>query len=201
MTTVEREPAVHPGPAPSQPVFSSDNNRRERVLRIVGRLGAVLAGIWLLALLAGAMGFGSLPLIPGSGLLDRSSKPSAKNPRKPAAAGANSRSRFAARTVSSTRSGAGARQAAAARRRALARRKSLVAPRPTPPAGQVVPPAAPPLSPGKPRGQAVRAHGNPVHPPPPAAQGQAKGQEVVNPGRLKHLLPPPPPPPPPSKKP
>lgn len=182
-----------------EPVFSSDSGRRERVLKLVGRLGAVLVAVWLLALLVGAMGLGSLPLIPGSGLLDKAPN-AAKATPAPAAGGIRQTTSFDARTPATVGRGT-ARQAgstASARPRTPAHRTP-----PAVPAGQVVqPPATPPASPGNPRGRAARRHGDQTQPvPPPPANENAKGQAVVNPGRLRHelLLPPSPPPPPPKK--
>ena len=195
MATIEHK-APLPSPAPADPVFSADDGRRARALKIVGRLAALVAGIWLLALLAGAMGFGHMPGLPGSGLLDRSaraSKAPAETPRANGATGDNQS--FVARVLAHNASGA-QRQAGSSRvsHRAPAQQPP---PAPQPPGSQARPPVIPPPSPGKPRGRAVRRHG--VHAqtaPPPPSNGKAKGQDVVNPGRLKHQLPPPPPPPP-----
>src|SRR5256885_1738181 len=79
MATIERQAPVVPSAAPDDQIFSADDGRRERALRIVGPLVALVAGIWLLALFAGALGFGHLPGVPGSGLLDRTAR-SAKAP-------------------------------------------------------------------------------------------------------------------------
>ena len=200
MATIERQAPVVPSAAPDDQVFSADDGRRERVLRIVGRVAAVVAGVWLLALFAGAMGFGHLPGLPGSGLLDRTAHPSkapAKTPQvNPATAGNQS---FAGRTIAPNTLGA-QRQAGSSR----VPSGTPAHPPPSrspPPAAQAPPPAIPPPSPGKPRGRAVRRHGVQTQPaPPPPGNGNANGQDVVNRGRLKHQLPPPPPPPPPPPK-
>jgi hypothetical protein len=194
-----------------EPVFSSTDGRRARTVRIAGRLAAVLAAIWLLALLVGALGLGSLPLIPGSGVLAPAPKASAsaKSALAPSAAGDSRRTSVAARTTMPAADSGTLRQrgsTSAARRRTPAHRTIPVAPQPAPPIQVVQPPVAPPpASPGRPRGRAVRQHGDQTQPaPPPPGNAIAKGQEVVNPGRLKHELllpPPPPPPPPPPKKP
>lgn len=203
MATVERETPLRPGSTedrPEQPVFSSHNGRRARAVRVVGRGVAVLTGIWLVALVAGAMGFGSLPILPGSGLLDRTTPPAkapADTPRAQPAASEDRETSSAARTAA---------EAARARADRLAGSTPSARSRnrhPTPPPAAQPPSSqqAPPVSPGKPRGRAVRAHGIPVQPvPPPEGNGNANGQAVVNRGRLKQQLPPPPPPPPPPPK-
>ncbi len=198
MATLEREAPRLPSAAPADPVFSADDGRRERVLKIVGRVAAVVAGIWLLALLAGAMGFGHLPGLPGAGLLDRPAKTPAKTPPAPAA-GASGQTSFAG-TVSPA---AGQAQQRARSQSARARAQAHKTAATQPPAGVVPPPAARPASPGNPQGRAVRRHGNkaqPAPPPPGNGKGNGNGQAVVNPGRTKHLVPPPPPPPPPPPK-
>ena len=202
MATVEssaRPPASAVQDRLVQPVFSSVRGRREHVVRNVGRLAAVLAGIWLVALLVGAMGLGSLPLIPGSGLLDPAPK-TAKTPRARPVVGGARQTNFAARPMTTagrgTPSQAGSRAGARHRTPARPAHPAPVAPR-TSPVSRVAPPAAaPPLaSPGRPQGRAVRRQGTQAQPaPPPPANQDAKGQAVENPGRLKHeLLPPPPP--------
>ena len=69
----------------TQPVFAAATRRRERVLRIAGRIAALLVAIWLVALLAGAIGFGRLPGVPGAGLLERKDHPAKAPPARPAA--------------------------------------------------------------------------------------------------------------------
>ena len=69
MTAIEREPPLeHEG----RPVFAAADGRRERVLKRFGQVAAVLVALWLAALLAGAIGFGRLPGVPGSSFLQRS---------------------------------------------------------------------------------------------------------------------------------
>lgn len=200
MATIERNAPRLPSAAPAEPVFSADDGRRERALKVVGRLAAVLAGIWLLALLVGAMGFGSLPLIPGSGLLDRPAKTPAKTPRANPAAGDNGQTSFAERTVSPAARGAQGRAGSPSARSRTRARQTPPRAAQRPAAGQVPVPAGQPPSPGNPQGRAVRRHGNQAQPAPPPpgngnGNGNGNGQAVVNPGRLKHQLPPPPPPP------
>src|SRR5438132_12432084 len=80
MTTIQRERSLE---RQGQPVFASNDGRRERVLKRVGGVAAVLVVLWLAALLAGAIGFGRLPGLPGSGFLQRGEHGS-KAPRAPA---------------------------------------------------------------------------------------------------------------------
>lgn len=47
--------------AADHPIFVAPDGRRARRLRLAGRLLAGLVGLWVLALLAGALGFGHLP--------------------------------------------------------------------------------------------------------------------------------------------
>jgi len=206
MATIERTAPPPTGTTrdlSTQPVFSADDGRRERALRIVGRLVAVAVGIWLLALLVGTMGFGRLPLVPGSGLLDRANQPAkarAEAPRPSRTTGGKTWTSFAARSIATPAAHRAQRRAGSSPSvsRPRAPGHSVVRP---PPASQVAPPAVLPPSPGTPQGRAVRRHGNQVQPaPPPPGNGSSRGQAVVNPGRLKHEVPPPPPPPPPPPK-
>jgi pyruvate/2-oxoglutarate dehydrogenase complex dihydrolipoamide acyltransferase (E2) component len=206
MATIERTAPPPPGAAqdPSiQPVFSADDGRRERALRVVGRLVAVAVGIWLLALLAGAVGFGSLPLVPGSGLLDRANQPAkarAEAPRPSRSTGGKLWTSFATRSIATPAARRAQRRAGSSPSGARSRAPGHSVVRP-PPASQVAPPAVLPSAPGNPQGRAVRRYGNQVQPaPPPPGVGSSRGQTVVNPGRLKHEVPPPPPPPPPLPK-
>jgi hypothetical protein len=62
------------------PVFVAEHSWRERAVRaVVGVLVALLL-VWLLALIAGALGFGSLPPLPASGGGDTDSPPSRSQP-------------------------------------------------------------------------------------------------------------------------
>jgi hypothetical protein len=47
-----------------RPVFFAEDGRRAQVLRVVVRSAAAVTGVWLIALLAGAFGFGRLPAVP-----------------------------------------------------------------------------------------------------------------------------------------
>ncbi|MEK6275873.1 MAG: hypothetical protein AABM30_11100 [Actinomycetota bacterium] len=196
MATTEPNGARSPSAAqdpPTGPVFSSDGDRRERVLRAVGRLVAVVVGIWLLALLAGAVGFGHLPGLPGAGLVDRATgreKAPAKTP--PASPAAEDGS--LATNITGSRGAQRPAGSPVSKRRTPAKPTHPGAQQP--PRAPQVPPAVTPPSPGNPQGRAVRRHGVQPPAPPPPAQGNAKGQNVVNPGRLRKTLPPPPPPPP-----
>lgn len=189
MATIEPNRPLPPNAAqdsPPEPVFSSENDRRERVLRAVGHLVAVVVGIWLLALLAGAVGFGHLPGLPGAGLVDRATgrtKAPAKTP--PGAEPTTERTQNFANTNVSGSSGA---QGQSGSRSVNGRTPAQGTPtRRTRPRTSQVPP--PPI---RPQGRAVRGHGVQPPAPPPPAQGNATGQNVVNPARLKKTLPPPP---------
>src|SRR5207253_1301709 len=107
--------------------------------------------------------------------------------QRPAAAGPV-RSSGISRQGASTRSG---------RTRVPARPPGHAVVRPPAPVAAVVPP----VSPGKPRGRAVRRHGNQTLPPPPPpgnnGNGNAYGKSGTAPGQLRKQPPPPPPPPPP----
>ena len=206
MATIERTAPPPTGAAqdPStQPVFSADDGRRERALRVVGRLVAVVVGIWLFALLVGAMGFGSLPLVPGSGLLDRANQPAkarAEAPRPSRTTRGKLWTSFAERSIATPAARSAQRRASSSPSASRPRVPGHSVVRPSP-ASQVAPPAVLPSAPGNPQGRAVRRYGNQVQPAPPApGVGSSRGQTVVNPGRLKHEVPPPPPPPPPPPK-
>jgi hypothetical protein len=54
-------PTLHPG---ERPVFAATDGRRARRLRIVALVAAGLVALWLVALVAGILGFGRLPLVP-----------------------------------------------------------------------------------------------------------------------------------------
>ena len=195
MATVNQNAAPSPGDPPT--VFSAANDRRERALHAAGRLVAVVVGVWLLALLAGAMGFGHLPGLPGAGLLDAAARPGVTPRKTPAANPAiGGNQSLASRTVGPESRRAGS---PSAKGRTPAQRTPPAA-QPPSPAQPIPPPPVTPPSPGKPRGRAVRRHGIHAPTPPPPANGNANGQGVVNRGRAKHALPPPPPPPPPPPK-
>ncbi len=201
MATIERErtiPLVGPArDASAQPVFTADGGRRERLLRVAGRVVAVLVAIWLVALLAGTIGFGRLPGLPGSSLLHRSDRP-AEAPRARSTGGSAKGASFAGRPAGAVASDRMSRQeilTPSVRPQPL---RPAVRPAAPPARTQVVAPL-PPVSPGKPQGRAVRRRGNQTQPPPPPP-GNANGLNGTSPGQLKHQLPPPPPPPPPLKK-
>jgi hypothetical protein len=62
MATIERQPAVRSIPHEAErPVFLAADGRRARRLRVVAFAVTVLAVLWLVALAAGTLGFGSLP--------------------------------------------------------------------------------------------------------------------------------------------
>lgn len=57
-------PAAFDRPASERPIFVAEGDRRARWLARLGRAAAVLVALWLVALLAGALGFGRLPGVP-----------------------------------------------------------------------------------------------------------------------------------------
>ena len=60
-----KAPAPRPQKAPApRPVFASADGRRARALGLVGRAVGALGALWLVALLAGALGLGRLPGVP-----------------------------------------------------------------------------------------------------------------------------------------
>ncbi len=48
-------------PTPERPVFASSGIARPRALRLAGRAAAGMVGLWLVALMLGAFGFGHIP--------------------------------------------------------------------------------------------------------------------------------------------
>src|SRR5919197_3529867 len=68
------------------PIFVARDGRRRRVLRLVGRVVAGLTALWLVALLAGALGLGHLP---GIALPQSGSGEAAKSPSAPTSARAH----------------------------------------------------------------------------------------------------------------
>jgi hypothetical protein len=75
-----------PGPE-ERSVFVSPDGRRARLLRALGRIAALITAAWLVALVAGALGFGRMPglPLPAIGALAKPTGPPA--PRAPAAGG------------------------------------------------------------------------------------------------------------------
>ena len=67
-------------PHADRPVFFAEHSWRERAVRAALGLLAALLLVWLLALIAGALGFGSLPPLPASGGDDTGSAPSQSEP-------------------------------------------------------------------------------------------------------------------------
>src|SRR3954453_1112835 len=58
-----RHAVLRPRPG-EQPVFAATDGRRARRLRIVALVAAALVALWLIALVAGTLGFGRLPIVP-----------------------------------------------------------------------------------------------------------------------------------------
>ena len=92
-TTTSLTGAGAPGPAsrlPERPVFVADHGRRHALIRAMIFLGAALIAAWLIALVAGALGWGNLPGVPFSEGSDHgkpaTSASQAKSAREQAAA-------------------------------------------------------------------------------------------------------------------
>ena len=73
-------PGRRRSPHADRPVFFAEHSWRERAVRAALGLLAALLLVWLLALIAGALGFGSLPPLPASGGDDTGSAPSQSEP-------------------------------------------------------------------------------------------------------------------------
>lgn len=191
MGTLERDTAV-------QPIFAAADGRRERLLRTAARSVAVLVALWLTALLAGAVGFGRLPGVPGSDLLEKqSTKPPERAHQSGSAGGNTLRASFTARPKAAEIARVG-RVLRTGSTRPAVRRPTPAQPAPpaaAPPAAAPAAAAAPPASPGNQHGRAVRRHGDRTQPVPPPP-GNGNGNSGTPPGQLKRQLPSLPPPPP-----
>src|SRR3954469_22124079 len=107
--------AVADRPAPAilreKPVFAAESDARPRALKVAGRAAAGLVGLWLVALVLGAFGFGHVPglQLPRIGGDDSGSKTASDAARRASAhagngaAGVTIRSRPDARVPSRTR--------------------------------------------------------------------------------------------------
>jgi hypothetical protein len=73
-------PGRRRSPHADRPVFVAEHSWRERAVRAALGVLAALLLVWLLALIAGALGFGSLPPLPASGGDDTGSAPSQSEP-------------------------------------------------------------------------------------------------------------------------
>jgi hypothetical protein len=203
MTTLERD--LEPLPwtaAPERPVFVAHDGRRARRLRLVATVVAVLALLWLAALGAGMLGFGSLPGI-ATPLTPFSHKKSDSKPvdrgLAPAVHGeydAFTRAPVVAERDEPARAQETVLVPALVRAHKTStprasRRRTVTKPSP-PPAAQPAQPAAARHGWARhgrlaPRGQARRTQ---PQPPPPAPRGQATA-----PGQAKKAVTPAPPPP------
>jgi hypothetical protein len=193
MGTFERE-------TPVQPIFAAVDGRRERLLRTAARSTAVLVALWLTALLAGAVGFGRLPGVPGSALLEKQKTKAPEQARRSGPASENIlRASVTARPGAAGNESPG-RVSEPASARPPVRRPTPAQPAPPPAAQPAAPPVAataPPVSSGNPQGRAVRRHGDRTQPvPPPPGNGNGNGNSGTPPGQLKRQLPSPLPPPP-----
>ena len=208
-------------PLADEAVFVARDGRRARRLRNVAVVAGVLAGLWIVGLGVGMLGFGSLP---GVALVKGAERHSpTRQPGAPVSAERKA-SQLVAGDVRSVQravareSAAYSVASAAATRRSVARSAAHRSPG-TAPAAQAQAPA--PVNPAQrtrgwarkgyvaPRGQVRKA----APPPPPAtSRGRHVGRQkpltppapAVAPGQAKKAgqqqPPPPPPPPPPSKK-
>jgi len=191
-------------------IFVSGDGRRARRLRRAALVASVLAGLWVVGLGIGMLGFGSLPGIS----LAKGSR--TKSPVAPAAGAPFAAARETARALLSVQAAAEAikvsrtsnGQAAAktpARKSAAAKGKKIsqgAATQPTPPAAAVNPAQ-------RTRGWARRDYEAPpgqvrkatATPPPPPSHGRRVGQTPpaapppAPPGQVRKALDPPPPPP------
>jgi hypothetical protein len=216
VAVVQRDPEVQR--EPERAVFVSEDGRRARRLRRVAVVATVLACLWVVGLVVGMVGFGSLPGVALVKGLRHGQDPAEPTPAAAVVerAARISRVSIAAlqrptgatrRVLEGARSPARTAAAAAKSRKKTASRSSPVAGgtpiQPTNPAGRVRgwsrkgQPAPP--------GQTRRV----TPPPPPQMRGRRRGQTTPTtpppppPGQVKKAQkppPPPPPPPPPSKK-
>jgi len=91
-TTTNLTGAGAPGPASrpperperERPVFVADHGRRKALMRAMTVLGAVLIAVWLIALVAGALGLGNLPGVPFSAGSDHGQPATSASQGKPA---------------------------------------------------------------------------------------------------------------------
>jgi hypothetical protein len=183
---------------PERQVFAAEDRRRERWLRIAGRTGAVLAAVWLAALLGSVLGFSGMPRLPGTKAPadrpDHSAKAAHLRPTGDLASRSNvsgaAAADDAAKDTGRPTGAPGTHDAPAATGRQRTEPSPAFAP-PTPAPRQVL--ASPlhgrPASPGRPQGRAVRRHGTAVASPPPPRR--RTGQTHARPGQVKkQTLPP-----------
>ncbi len=86
-TTTSLTGSPTPGPAPrlpERPVFVADHGRRHALIRAMVVLGAALIAAWLIALVAGALGWGNLPGVPFSKGSDHGQPATSASQEKPA---------------------------------------------------------------------------------------------------------------------
>jgi hypothetical protein len=207
MTVLEREPATT---QPERAIFVASDGRRARLLRRAALVAALLAGLWVVGLGVGMLGFGSLPGVSVvkkqiDGIAGGSDAPDSKPANR---VSQPTRQSSETRNLAERSSRLPVRQQGRARTRPVASRPASrpVAQTPAPPAAQT------PVNPATrtrgwartgataPPGQARRA----VEPPPPSERGQRRGQDPtapppVSPGQEKKAQLPPPPPQPPKK--
>lgn len=212
MTTIERErPARRPPSGePETPVFLAVDGKRARRLRVAAFAVTGLAVLWLVALAAGMLGFGSLPGVSlpelpklGGGGTPPAQRDVERERRSSEQSTAQPSSGVAARTSRTATSSGTARRSAAADRAASASRKAKPArpspqrPQPAQPAAPLQPPQAQAPQPSPLTGRERR--GLPAPPgharktePAPTPPGRRRGQDTTT----TPTTPPPPPPPP-----
>jgi hypothetical protein len=210
MTTIEREPTTISAPLePDGPVFLAADGRRARRLRIAALTVTVFAVLWLAALAAGTLGFGSLPgfSVPklanlgGGGTPPPPARSSEQERRsdergsaRPLLDGTVQRNQAGVAPDLEPRGSAG-RGVTSPPRNAQPVRRTQQRPQPVQPAqpvqAQAPLPPPPPLRGRERRGlPAPPGHVRQTEPAPPPP-GQRRGQETTT----TTLLPPPPPPP------
>lgn len=208
MATIEREHEL--ARVPNEfPVFVASDGRRARRLRLAATGIGVLALLWLVALAAGMLGFGSLPGIstPMGRIGGPDEAPSQRSEIK-APTPVQSSQRRSELIGASERSGGAATptQPAGVRVASTGSRAKPVARRPQAPPPATVQPVQPQPALPPPPQQGWARHGRPApsgytrhiqpQPAPPPGQAIAPGQtrKALQPAPL----PPPPPPPPPG---
>lgn len=169
-----------PGPASrlperERPVFVADHGRRQALMRAMIVLGAVLIAAWLIALVAGALGWGNLPGVPFSAGSDHGQPATSASQEGPA------KERAAAQVVSPSSTGGRASSGPS--------RSSLPAPHGSrSPAGALATPAGSGASAGTGSRQSPGSTGGPPNPG-ATTPGNGTGSEPGNRGSAPSTLP------------
>lgn len=203
---------------PERAVFVASDGRRARLVRRAAFVTAFIAGLWLIGLGVGMLGFGSLPGVSAvKEQFDKVAGSPDASPAEPSNRVSTPTSRVSApvearRVVIPTKTRS-VRSPQRAKVRPVASRGT---PRPTPRPVQATTP--PPVAAQTPVNPAARQRGwardgstappgqtrQAVPPPPPGTRGERRGQDPtapppVPPGQVKKAQEPPPPPAPPTK--